>query len=67
MTTRSFTAAVTSNTSQLLTFVHRERLLTLASQTQYFLNAKTATASMTGIHFNGGIDTTVIRAICAYL
>lgn len=46
---------------------HRERSLTIAAKTSYFLNIMTTVASMTSIDQRGDISPTVVRAVCAYL
>jgi hypothetical protein len=43
-------------------------VLSLAAKATYYLNSKTATASMTGINFYGATSrATIIKAVCAYL
>lgn len=63
-----FTGSSADNTSmgQYLT-VRREKHLTLAAKTTYYLNTRTTKTGMGAIYNLGGSSTTVIEAICAYL
>ena len=57
-----------SNNLALGGLLFRSKLLSLASKTTYYLNAKTVDTSLTAINFLGSaVNPTVIRAICAYL
>ena len=62
-TTYNYYNSITVNTS----FVSVRKVLTLASKTVYYLNARTPSGSITLIRFNGTSAATVIRAVCAYL
>lgn len=55
-----------SGTSSISVEVHREKHITLATKTTYYLNAM-STSTATTIAFNGDLATTVVRAVCAYL
>lgn len=57
---------VNSQTS-LYTNQGRERQITAAAKTTYYLVTRTTTASQTVIGFRGDVNSTVIRAVCAYL
>lgn len=62
-----FLSAMTSLSAQ----IHRERHITVAAKTAYFLNMMTPSNPVTYIAFNPAIatlgPTTVIAAVCAYL
>ena len=66
-----WTSRVNINASTLTDFFmvsFRKNLLTTASKTPYYLNARTAYASMTSINFKGSsAGRTIINAVCAYL
>jgi hypothetical protein len=46
--------------------IHREKILSLASKTTYFLNAQVGTAT-NSIAFKGDVIATVVKCVCAYL
>lgn len=62
-TSRNYANAV----SGLMTAVHREKTLDLASKTVYYLNAKTDVSGMTDINFQNADSALVIAYECAYL
>lgn len=47
--------------------IFREKFLSLASKTTYYLNSKTDNASQTQLNLRNSIQKTIIRAVCAYL
>ncbi|MEK7095691.1 MAG: hypothetical protein AAB896_00140, partial [Patescibacteria group bacterium] len=59
-------SAGTTTTTWVETPMSRERILTLAAKTSYYLNGKVLSAS-TGVLFRGDNGTTIIRAVSAYL
>lgn len=46
--------------------IHREKFLTLAAKTSYFLNITTGASSTTSISIRGDDAPTVIKAVCAF-
>ncbi len=44
-----------------------DEIITVAAKTSYYLNVMTPTSSVTAIAFLGTVQTTVIKAVCAYL
>jgi hypothetical protein len=61
------TGIYATNSAQLVASLSRERIVTLAAKTSYFMNAKTTDASITGIGWSGPDGNTMLRATCAYL
>lgn len=64
-----FTAGLYSaaTLTQLMTVLYREKTLSLAAKTAYYLNAKTVIANLDQIRFANDNSKLIIRAICAYL
>lgn len=61
----SYAAVYSSST--LVSVPHgREKVILLAAKTSYFLNIQT-TNSATSIGWNGTVEPTIVRAVCAYL
>lgn len=47
--------------------IFKEKFLSLASKTTYYLNSKTDNTSQTQLNLRNSIQKTIIRAVCAYL
>ena len=50
-----------------LTTTLKNKIISLATKTTYYLNAKTGFATAASVNFGGAECVTVIRAVCAYL
>lgn len=55
------------NVSILIATVTKEKTITAASKTSYYLNTRTILTSMVGVENRNDLNKLVIRAICAYL
>lgn len=60
-------AVLYSTTNYIFTMVSREKYLTLAAKTIYYLNITSSGNTEATIGTNGAGSTTIIQAICAYL
>lgn len=65
-TVYAYTAGATGNIRNDIPLM-REKFLTLAAKTTYYLNSKTDNSSQTQLNFRNSIQKTIIRAVCAYL
>jgi len=57
---------IANNSTTTYATFFRERFLTVATKTSYFLNITTSLA-ISSIAYRGDLETTIIRAVCAYL
>jgi hypothetical protein len=62
-TTRISGGAITD----LAISLEKNKYLTLASKTPYYLNIRTVTANLDNMYIRSDVGTTIIRAVCAYL
>lgn len=65
--TYSINSTLSGNLAELYGMFARNKVITVASKTSYFLNAETTTTSVTSIGGLGNMVPTVMRAVCAYL
>lgn len=62
-----FTTRQYASTSELATNVYKEKYLSLASKTLYYLIVRTTLAGTTTFSIQGAKCKTIIRAVCAYV
>ena len=59
--------ASASGATNILSQVSKEKFVTVASKTPYYLNTRTTSASQQNINNRGDLGKTIVRAVCAYL
>lgn len=65
--THSINSTLSNNLAELYGMFARNKVITVASKTSYFLNAETTTTSVTSIGGLGNMVPTVLRAVSAFL
>jgi hypothetical protein len=66
-TSYALTAQLSSGTMYLNTPAFRQKILSLAAKTTYYLNTKTDQSSIATLYNNNGASKLLIKAVCAYL
>ena len=62
-----FTSYVRATSTSIYGTGYRNKIISVAAKTPYYLNTRTETATVDNIYIKGNSAPTIIRAVCAYL